>query len=295
MLKRTTGFTLVELLVVVGIIALLIAMLMPALTKARQAAISVQCLSNLRQCGIGFAMQANDNRGQVEGEREEHIWGAGPIYYPWAWFVAGRGNTVGMLDNHPSGTNTPPEFPRYISHAATRCPAIPTWRDFNAGAATAVGFSTDSFMSYGIYRASDGTFTGAAQYFPSNRNVWLNQGGPAPPSINAKTKHWGYTKSTLTFMMHRIPRKTDFIMLADTAQRSSRTPHAAHIFTTHTRTTGAGVQAATRELPYFVHGTRLNCLFADGHAAAMSVGDLKRTANSPNWAFDKNRQLFMFP
>jgi len=51
----------VELLVVIAIIALLIALLMPALDKARRAAVSIQCLSNLRQLWAGFAMYATDN------------------------------------------------------------------------------------------------------------------------------------------------------------------------------------------------------------------------------------------
>ena len=57
------GFTLVELLVVIGIIALLIAILMPALASARQQAKSVTSLSNLRQLGIGLVQYRVENKG----------------------------------------------------------------------------------------------------------------------------------------------------------------------------------------------------------------------------------------
>lgn len=55
------GFTLIELLVVISIITLLIAILLPALRKARQASQAVVCLSNLRGIGVGFTVYAGDH------------------------------------------------------------------------------------------------------------------------------------------------------------------------------------------------------------------------------------------
>jgi len=61
---RRRGFTLVELLVVIGIIAVLVSVLMPSLGRAREAANQAKCLSNLRQLGVAFVMYANESNGK---------------------------------------------------------------------------------------------------------------------------------------------------------------------------------------------------------------------------------------
>ena len=67
--RRTgSGFTLVELLVVIGIIALLMSLLLPALNRAREAAKEAACMNNLRQWGLGLAMYVDSSKGQLPAD-----------------------------------------------------------------------------------------------------------------------------------------------------------------------------------------------------------------------------------
>jgi prepilin-type processing-associated H-X9-DG protein len=138
-IKRRTAFSLVELLVVIGIITVLIAILLPALQTAREAAQATQCLSNIRQLGTVLVEYVNDNNGWLPLQTIDVSNFADPANYGGTWpggwsclaslipYFNNNANAASQLFVCPSASDTnwwgtnlpaPPSATSYLINAA---------------------------------------------------------------------------------------------------------------------------------------------------------------------------------
>jgi len=132
--KHTTnGFTLVELLVVIGIITVLISILLPALSKARASAVRIQCAAQMRQISAAVLMYVNENKGYLPplfNKASNPTSGAnwqGPTFFPSS--SAGNSAGVSYLDPY-MGVQSSNE--RYV---------CPQYFDAQTGSTTGAGYS----------------------------------------------------------------------------------------------------------------------------------------------------------
>jgi prepilin-type N-terminal cleavage/methylation domain-containing protein/prepilin-type processing-associated H-X9-DG protein len=159
--RNGKAFTLVELLVVIGIIAVLISVLMPALTKARTAAVRTQCMANHRQLMQGFHMYVNENDGwgPQSSSREQipptHVDPTNLPFIPW-YSKLRMGKFVG---NRSFSTTALQDIPRVTAGGASTPVLYCPDRFARAGFSNNLGIGINVRQGARISRSDGGTNT----------------------------------------------------------------------------------------------------------------------------------------
>ena len=261
------GFTLVELLVVIGIIAVLVSLLLPSLSRAREQANVANCLSNLRQIGQGIEMYANMFKGQMPLVLERyHTQGTRP------WLEhGGYGRTwAGLLRDYPK-----------VPVQVFRCPS--ERRDFvlQGDQNLMVPLHTE-LSNPETFRTNERyVFSYGVLYFCIHADVATNPERRRAPWSTGKG--WPVGNKTGPIMKTRIKNPSDVHLVWD-----AYIPYLA--VTTDYRRAKAGMAAPNGWThPTSVHVTNVfrhsvnkdfkrgpNALFADGHAEArVNIFDLQ--------------------
>jgi prepilin-type N-terminal cleavage/methylation domain-containing protein/prepilin-type processing-associated H-X9-DG protein len=241
--RRTShykGFTLIELLVVIAIIAILAALLLPALTAAKERARGIQCLSNEKQMVTAWLMYPDDNNNMLPPNHDGHTtdptvnWIAG-----WIDFNVNNPDNVNLIYLR-NGL-----LAQYCSRqvAIYKCPSDKYQCVENGAAADRVrSISMNGFIQGGAYYSE-----AASQGYSLNLSHWYHS---APNLLRA------YNKSTdLT-----NPKPVDLFVFAE--------EHPDSINDGWMNVVAAGGLGSPRweDLPASFHGKKTNFSFADGHS-----------------------------